>query len=720
VAEQARESLFSDQWYRVAQRKPRLRSNVRVRRQPLRGQVWYLLVDDATDRSFRIDASAYAFIGRCTGALTTQHIWDAVTHALGDDSPTQGMLLRLMVRLQGAGLLTFDRQADIGSLFAGSSAPGKPSNSFNPLSFKVRLGDPTRVLRALAPVGAVLFRSLTIWVWVAAVLAAALLALMEFDRLAAHANRLMGGTDNLWLLWWIYPPIKLIHELAHGLAVRRWRGEVREWGVAMLVLMPVPYVDASAASGFRHWRRRAVVSAAGIMAELLMAAAAMLVWLTVQPGLVRDIAMIVMVVCSFSTVLVNGNPLLRFDGYFLLTDMAGLPNLATRSAQWWQSRLERHLLNVRSDERLLVSRGETAWLVLYQPLSWLYRMALCLGIVIWLGGKFAFLGYAVGLWFGWVLLLRPVWRALKALLNEQVAESARLRAQLVAAVIAVALPLALFTVPVPDVTVARGVVWLPDAAQVRNETGGFVTAVLRFDGERVEAGEVILRLEDDQLSAERDRLARELEGLQAALFDNLRRDAVTAGQLAKRIEAVQQELARADERIEGLSVRARQSGLLHLPAGVDLPGRFLPQGESIGVVLDGRPTRVRVAVPDEEGVRLGELSGVSVRLAEDGGHAHLARVDGGLPESQRRLPSAALGRPAGGVFDVDPADPAGLASVQPVVWVDLVLPELPQTLSGGRVTARFDHGERSIAAQVVRSARQLFLGRFDPDGAVLP
>lgn len=720
MAENARESLFSDQWYRVAQRKPRLRSNVRVRRQPLRGQIWYLLVDDATDRTFRIDASAYAFIGRCNGALTTQHIWDAVTHALGDNAPTQGMLLRLMVRLQGAGLLSFDRQADIGSLFAGGNAPGKSANNFNPLSFKVRLGDPTGLLRRLEPLGRWLFHSMTLWLWGAIVLAAVVIALMEFDRLSAHAGRLMGGTGNLWLLWWIYPPIKLVHELAHGLAVRRWHGEVREWGVAMLVLMPVPYVDASAASGFRHWRRRAVVSAAGIMIELFMAAIALMVWLAVQPGVVRDIAMIVMVVCSVSTLLVNGNPLLRFDGYFVFTDVAGLPNLATRSAQWWQSRLARRVLDAQSDERLLVSRGETFWLVIYQPLSWLYRFLLCFGIAVWLGGKFAWLGYAVGLWFAWLLLLRPLWQVMRALTHEQVAESARLRARTVAAGLVMGVPLALFAVPVPDVTVARGVVWLPDAAQVRNETAGFVTGVLRFDGERVAAGEVILRLDDDELRAERDRLDRELKGLQAALFDNLRRDPVTAGQMAKRVERVQHELARMDERIDGLLVRARQDGILHLPAGPDLPGRFLPQGESIGVVLDGSPTRVRVAVPDNEGIRLNTLSGVSVRLSEDAALAYAAHVDGGLPESKRRLPSPALGRPAGGNFDVDPTDEQGTASLQPVVWVDLVLPDVPQTLSGGRVSARFEHGERSVAAQLVRSARQLFLGHFDTDGAALP
>jgi len=190
--------------------------------------------------------------------------------------------------------------------------------------------------------------------------------------------------------------------------------------------------------------------------------------------------------------------------------------------------------------------------------------------------------------------------------------------------------------------------------------------------------------------------------------------------MAKRIERAQRELDRVDERIEGLSVRAAVSGILHLPAGTDLPGRWLAQGESLGAVLDGTPTRVRVAVPDDEGVRLAELSAVSVSLSEEAGRMHPARVEGGIPDAKRRLPSPALGRPAGGEFDVDASDEQGVTTLRPVVWVDLILPDVPQTLSGGRVQARFDHGERSLARQLMRSLRQLLLGRFDTDGARLP
>lgn len=715
------DSLFSDQWYRVAQRRPSLRANVRVRRHLYRGQLWYLLIDEGSDRSFRIDEAAYAFIGRCDGRTPAQLIWDAISDTLGERAPSQDALLRLMVRLQASGLLHFDRQTDIASLF-----PTRREQFFlrgkklNPLAFRVRLGNPTRILKPLAPLGALLFQPAMLWLWGAIVGFAGLLALFELDGLGAHASSLLGRPQNLWLAWGLYPLVKLVHELAHGLAVRRWQGEVHEWGLAVLVLMPVPYVDASAATAFRHRLQRAAVSAAGIMAELLIAALALAVWLVVQPGLVRDGALTVMLICAFSTVLVNGNPLMRFDGYFVLTDLLELPNLAPRSAQWWRTHLRSVVQRLPSANDIAPAPGESVWLALYQPLSWLYRLLLVTGIIIWLGGLVAWLGYAVGVWFAWSVLVRPLLGALRALFDPHLPESARLRSRGAGAALVAVLTLGIFVLPVPDVTVAEGVVWLPDEARVRNETAGFVAEIHRSEGDYLKAGDLILRLEDDELHAERDRIASERDGMRAAMFDKLRSDAAVAGQLARRVEQAERELARLEQQIAGLEVRARKDGTLVLPRGSDLPGRHLPRGEEIGALLDGGPTRVRVVVPDGEATRLQALAGVTVSLSDARGEVLAARLDGELPGARRQLPSAALGRPAGGGQEVDPADPNGLTTLAALVWVDLVLTDWPQQLAGGRALARFEHPDRPIASQLLRGMRQLVLGRFEPEAIAWP
>ena len=142
------------------------------------------------------------------------------------------------------------------------------------------------------------------------------------------------------------------------LAEFRWKhagekhgGEVHEMGIMLLVLAPIPYVDASAAGAFRNKWRRALVGAAGMLVELFLAAIAMAAWVMVEPGLVRSVAFNVLFVAGASTLLFNGNPLLRYDGYYVLADLIEIANLGNRSNQYWQWLAKRYLFGVKSVER---------------------------------------------------------------------------------------------------------------------------------------------------------------------------------------------------------------------------------------------------------------------------------------------------------------------------------------------------------------------------------
>ena len=127
----------------------------------------------------------------------------------------------------------------------------------------------------------------------------------------------------------MFPLIKALHELGHATAKRAGGGEVHDMGVMLLVLMPVPYVDASSANVLRSRWQRALIGAAGMLVELFVAALAFYVWLLVEPGLLRAVCFNVMLVAGVSTLIFNGNPLLRYDAYYILADLIELPNLAS-------------------------------------------------------------------------------------------------------------------------------------------------------------------------------------------------------------------------------------------------------------------------------------------------------------------------------------------------------------------------------------------------------
>ena len=146
--------------------------------------------------------------------------------------------------------------------------------------------------------------------------------------------------------------IKVWHEFGHGLACRTVGGECRDLGVMLLLFTPCLYCDVSDAWRFPEKRRRIFVAAAGMYFEFLLAAVAALVWAAAEPGLVSRIALTIVMVASVSTVLFNGNPLLRYDGYYILADIIECPNLGVRATRHWQYLAERYLLGVRNAERV--------------------------------------------------------------------------------------------------------------------------------------------------------------------------------------------------------------------------------------------------------------------------------------------------------------------------------------------------------------------------------
>ena len=160
----------------------------------------------------------------------------------------------------------------------------------------------------------------------------------------------------------------------------------------------MPYVDASASAGFRSKYQRAAVAAAGIFVEVLLASLALYLWLIVEDGVVRAAAFDVMVVSGLSTVLVNGNPLFKFDGYFVLADLIEIPNLAQRSIQFWGSLIERHAFGVDKKRAVPLAPGESLWLFAYAPASFAYRVVVLVGISLFVATNYLILGVLLAVW----------------------------------------------------------------------------------------------------------------------------------------------------------------------------------------------------------------------------------------------------------------------------------------------------------------------------------
>ncbi len=712
-------AVHSARWYRVAGLKPRLGAQLRLQRQSIRGEVWYLLSDPVRGRSVRLNAPAYAIAARLDGTRTVQQLWDRSLRQ-ADDAATQDEVIDLLAQLREAALVQFDRAADFDLLLPHLARVARPPGGGNLLAWRVPLANPSVLLDWLRPLQRVLFSRAAFAAWLLALLLLVLLALQHAPTLWAHGQLWLATPRFALLAMLLYLPVKLVHELAHGLAVRRWGGQVREAGVTLMLLLPVPYVDASAASSFVQRRHRIAVGAAGIMAELALAALALPLWLWLADGWLRDAAFVTLVITGVSTLLFNANPLQRLDGYYILTDALELPNLGPRSRSWWLDWLRRRLLQMPGAESMPLARGEAPWLALYAPAAWSYALLIATLAITWLGQLSLALGLAGGALLAWQLLVRPMARLLGQLRRAALAQqntSRRWRWLVLGGACVLSLVLLL---PWPRHTLVQGIVWPSDQAQLRADEAGLVDVVYKRDGQTVQAGEIVLQLSSPQLQSSHTRQATRVAALEGQLIDADSASAGDgrAGDARAELGAAQAELDRLGERLAALALRAQVAGRLVLPMEGDLVGQFVRRGSLIGQVSTGAPPTVRVALPQAQATDLRQTHGkVGVRLAA----APQTTLDATLLRdsigASMRLPSAALSARHGGGVLTDPLDPDDMKPLQPVVLLDVRL-DAPAGAGheriGERAWVRFDAGPAPLLWQLAQALRQQVLRNFNP------
>jgi len=516
-------------------------------------------------------------------------------------------------------------------------------------------------------------------------------------------------------LWLVYPVVKALHELGHGFATKVWGGEVHEMGIMFLVFMPVPYVDASAASAFREHQKRMLVGAAGIIVEVFLASVALFVWLIVEPGIVRAIAYNIMLIGGVSTLLFNGNPLLRFDGYYVMTDAIEIPNLGVRANRYFAYLFQRYLLGVKQAESPVSARGERFWFVTYGSAAFVYRILIMTAIIVFVAGKFFVIGVLLAIWAVVPLLLMPLWKAMSFLLFNPRLHHRRAHAITVSIMLFCVLAGVIFLLPVPLRTQAEGVVWLPERSIVRAGTDGFVLGLQVEPDMIVRKGTPLIVTQDPFLTAKQQLIESQLKELNLQYRDVRKDDRVRAGILKEEINEVEEDLASLRERIDRLVIRSPTAGRFVVPRAADLQGQYLRQGQLVGYVLDLEAATARVVVSQEAvGLVRQRTRGVELRFVSNPLEVLPASIQREVPGASNRLPAVALGSQGGGEMVIDPRDAQGLTTFENVFQFDvgIAAQQIPEYV-GGRVYVQFDHGFESLGLQGYRAIRQLLLRRFN-------
>ena len=708
------QGALAAQWFQVEKLTPQLRVHAHVHRHVARGQIWYVLQDRQTGRFFRISPEANLMLQLMDGRRSMAEIWQRVCDRLEAAQPTQDEAVRLLVQLHQSDLLRTALPPDMTELTRRADrqdAARRRGWFTSPMALRFPLFDPDDFLTASMPALRWLFTRTGFVLWLALLATGLVLALLHLPELSANVSDRVFTTYNVVMILLLYPASKALHELGHAYAVKAGGGEVHEIGMMLLVFFPVPYVDATAASAFAERWRRMLVGAAGIMVELALASLAMIAWVQLDPGLARAAAFNLLLLCSVSTLLFNGNPLLRFDGYYVLGDLLEIHNLDTRSQAYLLYLVQRFGFGKRDAENPVRSPGEAKWLASYGVLAFVYRIGVMLGIALLVSQQYFTVGIILAAISVGQMMIWPVLKGARAVLSGASLRARRGRAVGVT-VGGIGVVLAcLLLVPLPRAILAQGVVWVPDDAVVRARADGFVARILVEPDAAVAAGQPILALEDTVAAAQLQVMRAQLDVASSQYEAVNLIDMVQARLAAQQLARARAALARAEERSRDLLLLAPSGGRFVVPERSHLIGRFVHNGDVLGYVIGAGDIAVRAVVPQAEiDLVRGRTQGVSLRLTEAAGVRVPAVILRQTPSALDHAPAASLSTDGGGPMLLDPASPRHDRPLDR--WYEVVVgtPDpLPASRIGGRAFVRFDLGAEPVAWRMLRSLRQTLL-----------
>ncbi|MFU8773789.1 MAG: PqqD family peptide modification chaperone, partial [Anaerolineales bacterium] len=551
----------------MATLKLKRRSHVQVARHIYRGSLWYVIQDLQSGKFHRISPQSYFIFSKMDGSYTVDQLWERACEKFAESPPSQTEIIQLISQLHNADIIIGDKRPNIVEVNRRATEETRKTTLGyikNPLSLRIPLFDPEPILKRLTPFAHWIFSPIIGLIWLCFMSAAFFVAIMSWDDLQAPRIETILSAQNLLILAVSYIFIKLLHEIGHGLAVKRFGGEVREIGIMMLVFFPVPYVDASQSAFFKSKYQRMLVSAAGVIVELTVAGLALLVWSQAEGGVISAIAYNLFLIGGISTLLFNGNPLLRFDGYFVFADLIESPNLGQRSNQYFWYVCQKIILGHHDAQRPIVAEREEAWLFLYSLLAFLYRMFVMLLISLYIATTVPVLGIALVLWSLYTILLVPIGKGVKFLMSDPKLDTLRAKVMLRVLLLGIAVAALIVWVPLPHSTVIDAVLDNPAGDQVRVKGSGVVPAVLIQNGEIVEEGQEIIHLYQPMLDSELALAKADLEDARLRFMMAPLSDVTARAAWAEQIHFFETRLDELTQRERDLIITAPTSGILAL------------------------------------------------------------------------------------------------------------------------------------------------------------
>ncbi|REK12568.1 MAG: hypothetical protein DWQ37_11645 [Planctomycetota bacterium] len=488
----------------------RMRGDLELREQKFDGRIYWAVKDPISLRYFHLRDEEYTLLTMLDGQASLEELRERMNGVFAPRRISRQQIEGFLTTLHKNGLVLSEALGQGEQLLVRKRRQRRRKwleTLMGVLAIRFPGVNPRRVLDVLTPWFGWLFSPLAVAFVLVAAVAAVAMVVVEFDAVEARLPALDAIVSASNLPWMILSlaAIKILHELGHGIACRRLGGDCHEIGIMLLVFTPCLYCNVSDSWMLPSKWRRIAIAAAGIYVELILATLCTFLWWFSQPGLLNVLCLNTVILCSLGTVLLNGNPLLRYDGYFILSDLVEVPNLKAQSSAALRRLLARCFLGVELPRDRLAPEGKWAFLLVYGVASIVYRLVV-IGLVLWVLNELLepYHLQPLVVLVACITAVGLLWPAGEGLVrwlrNPMRQRVAPLRVMFTGGLLAAALA-AIVMLPLPMHVSAPAMIEYRDARRVYVTVPGTLAWSVPA-GREVQAGEIVAQLEDTDIERE--------------------------------------------------------------------------------------------------------------------------------------------------------------------------------------------------------------------------